>query len=703
MIMETIQWDYKIDDKIEFFDFEKSYEITQYRPINKTKGLDFNPDWFREDAITKQSSGRYNKSLFGTKSYREFWDERKRRCIEGYSVNGYRLTGDNYFFLNYYNLKTSSVDTINQSYGFPAFLVFQYEYFHYIEMCEILGYDIAVLKSRGIGWSEIAASFASRPYTMIPNYRILVSAFSDRHLGPTLDKIWKELDWLNGNTENAFKRVRMNINTKDHKRASKKDKDLTEYGHMSEIEGIIANDPDKLRGDRVQKLIYEEAGGDPMLIKKWVKGEALITVLGGKRVGMRIAFGTGGSSKASSMEGLKKMLLNPQSYNVLPVRHKFTKSGDYLTSGYFIPAYRIVYELIDKRGWCDPDACIKWYEKEREKRASDARDLLDYKAEYCFTIEEALIQTEDNLFPREELADQLTQLEIYKNGPKIQRGCLTWLRDSDDRPNGVKWRNDDNGNIQIIEHPLLTPPSEFDKGGDSYKNLYVGGIDSIDIGTADSANPSNKASSFCIVIKKRVLGLDNPQYVAMYKDRPKDPREAYENAAKLLTYYGCQAVLESTRTAILTYFRDHRYIHLLMKRPRSTMSDISKGNPNMYGAPATEKVITHQRELIYDFILDYSYTIGYVEMLNQLLEYSDERKKDFDIVAALGMAELGDEEMSMKKPEAREPKQKEFSDIGWYKDSRGYKHYGKIPKTDEERNERTRVNQSDSWLYKGDL
>ena len=93
MIMETIQWDYKIDDKIEFFDFEKSYEITQYRPINKTKGLDFNPDWFREDAITKQSSGRYNKSLFGTKSYREFWDERKRRCIEGYSVNGYRLTG----------------------------------------------------------------------------------------------------------------------------------------------------------------------------------------------------------------------------------------------------------------------------------------------------------------------------------------------------------------------------------------------------------------------------------------------------------------------------------------------------------------------------------------------------------------------------------------------------------------------------------
>ena len=102
-----------------------------------------------------------------------------------------------------------------------------------------------------------------------------------------------------------------------------------------------------------------------------------------------------------------------------------------------------------------------------------------------------------------------------------------------------------------------------------------------------------------------------------------------------------------------------------MKRPRSTMSDVSKGNPNMYGAPATVKVIEHYRELIYDFIIDYCYTIQFPEMLGQLLNYSDEKKKDFDIVAAMGMAELGDEEMSFKKPEAREPVQKQFQDIGW--------------------------------------
>ena len=182
----------------------------------------------------------------------------------------------------------------------------------------------------------------------------------------------------------------------------------------------------------------------------------------------------------------------------------------------------------------------------------------------------------------------------------------------------------------------------------------------------------------------------------MYKDRPKDPREAYDIAAKLLTYYNCQAVLESSRTAILTHFRDNKFTHLLMRRPRSTMSDITKGNSNMFGAPASVKTIEHYRELIYDFVLDYAYTIAYKEIVNQLLQYSDEKKKDFDIVAAMGMCELGDEEMSLRKPEAREKPGKVFQDIGWWKDSRGYKHYGPIPLTNDEKYARTRTRGEDS-------
>jgi homogentisate 1,2-dioxygenase len=73
--------------------------------------------------------------------------------------------------------------------SFPIFFVYQYEFFHYVEMCEILGYDVGLLKSRGIGFSEVMASLAARPYITTPNYRVVASAFSDRHLKPLLSKI----------------------------------------------------------------------------------------------------------------------------------------------------------------------------------------------------------------------------------------------------------------------------------------------------------------------------------------------------------------------------------------------------------------------------------------------------------------------------------------------------------------------------------
>ncbi|MBQ8132475.1 MAG: hypothetical protein IJ193_08290 [Bacilli bacterium] len=69
--------------------------------------------------------------------------------------------------------------------------------------------------------------------------------------------------------------------------------------------------------------------------------------------------------------------------------------------------------------------------------------------------------------------------------------------------------------------------------GSTFKNLYVAGIDAIDQGSDESAT-DNDVSDFCIVIKKRIRGMDDPKYVAMYKARPRRIREAYETAHKLL-------------------------------------------------------------------------------------------------------------------------------------------------------------------------
>lgn len=98
------EWDIKKDDKIEYFDPELSYEITGYKPITKTKGLDFNPEWFIKTRKEFEKNGKYCSHLKGSKRYDEFWKEEYIRCKYGMTVNGYTITGDNYFFLNFYQL-----------------------------------------------------------------------------------------------------------------------------------------------------------------------------------------------------------------------------------------------------------------------------------------------------------------------------------------------------------------------------------------------------------------------------------------------------------------------------------------------------------------------------------------------------------------------------------------------------------------------
>lgn len=69
------------------------------------------------------------------------------------------------------------------------FFTYQYEYFHYLELCELLKKDSGLLKSRGIGFSEIGAVLCARPFVTTKYFRVVASAFSDRHLKPLLSKI----------------------------------------------------------------------------------------------------------------------------------------------------------------------------------------------------------------------------------------------------------------------------------------------------------------------------------------------------------------------------------------------------------------------------------------------------------------------------------------------------------------------------------
>lgn len=148
------EWDVEKDEEIRYFDPKLSYELTGYRPINMVDGKDFDPKPFREVAEVYERTKSFTEYPPGSKPYQDFWREQLRRCVEGYTIGRYRITGDHYFFLNFYRMSTVITDSTKQVSGrdesFPSFLAKQYEFFHYVEMCEYLGKDVVLLKARGL-------------------------------------------------------------------------------------------------------------------------------------------------------------------------------------------------------------------------------------------------------------------------------------------------------------------------------------------------------------------------------------------------------------------------------------------------------------------------------------------------------------------------------------------------------------------------
>lgn len=667
------EWDVPITEEIHYFDPELSYELTGYRPITMEKGLDFDPTPFREMATIFENKGKYTEFPEGSKPWRDLWLREVDRMQNGYTVGKYRLTGDNYYFINYYRMQTipdDKVAGVGRSENFPSFLAKQYEWFHYVEMAEKLHLDAGTLKARGTGWSEMTAAMSVRPYTTNRAYKVLLTCEADDKLQPLRDKCWLQLDWLNMNTSGGLRHVRQKMNNNDTKRASKVTRDGQEFGWMSEIRTIVVDNPNKVRGKRVDRLVYEEAGSAKQLIKAWIQGASL-TQLGGVHFGTRIFLGTGGDDVA--VGGLGTIFSNPIGFDVLPYKNYDTYDGKPDYTAFFAPAHKFALskKYLDSRGVTNWPELKKYYENQRSKLSGKA--FLDECAEHCFVPEEALAKTGANVFDAELISEQMTNIKIRNLGAKITPMALEWDKNAPDYSK-VNAYESSTSKLLVVEPPLKDPE------GNVWKNLYVAGIDGIDIGTDNSAT-DNDVSDFCIVIKKRVFGTNEPKYVAIYKDRPRDIRIAYMIALKLLTWYNCKAMFEFTKVGFQQFLVERKKDHFLLERPQYAVSVKNKraGNKKLLGVPGTEAVIKHGLELIQNFLSDYYYTIDYPDMLEELLKYTYENKRKFDMIAAMGCCEIGDEALTGITPVKANIINKQWKDIGWYKNDKGYMQFGVIP------------------------
>ena len=339
--------------------------------------------------------------------------------------------------------------------------------------------------------------------------------------------------------------------------------------------------------------------------------------------------------------------------------------------------------------------------------AGNVETIIKDTANELHNGEEAFSLEGDNKFNKVNVAEQLTRIRALKQCPPIETGFLEYAfkdgKHAEENINGFKWIPNQNGKIKILEHPIWTLPQKEDENGkviwsppsERIRNLYVIGIDGIDIGKAQTSEYTKDPSDFCLTVFKRAYGLEEPQFVAMYKDRPNDVRECYKIAIKLAQYYNAVINIEATRQSIIPYARERKLLKLFMRRPRATLTDSMINTNKQYGTPATPAIIDHQTDLMADYVNDYCHLIWFDEMLDELNRYTDENKRKFDIVAAACMALLADEELQGMVPKMVETKVDTWEQIGYYTDEQGRRRYGVIPN----KNTQIPINNNFGQLY----
>lgn len=230
-----------------------------------------NSDKFREPAITFQQTGKYCNFASNTSEYYAYWDEQKRRCLDGYTADdGDYISGYNYFYLNFCPISRIVNKLINgknkrvTEVTFPDFWDYDYYYFNAVREAELEGKHLCVLKARRRGYSYKGGSMLCRNYYLIPNSKSFVYAGNKQYLTEDgiLTKAWDYMNFIDKHTAWGKKR---SVNTAMRKRAGFYTKDEfgneIELGYKSEIQGVTLKDnPNVVRGKRAQLILFEEGG-----------------------------------------------------------------------------------------------------------------------------------------------------------------------------------------------------------------------------------------------------------------------------------------------------------------------------------------------------------------------------------------------------------------------------------------------------------
>ena len=521
-------------------------------------------------------NGYYTDALDGTKEYYDFWDKERNRCLYGFELNGVRITGYHYFYLNYCPIDRAVDEVLpdgtvqaRRERTFPAFYDGDYHYYHAVDTCRKENKHMSVLKARRKGFSYKAGSMLARNYFHLRNSKNFVFAEQKEYLtgDGLLSKTWDFISFIDDNT--AWTQPRL-IDKEMHKQSGyKKRVNGTDValGMKSQIIGVSLKDnPHKVRGKAGELIFFEEAGSFSGLLTAW---EIAMPTMkqGSKTLGTMIAFGTGGE-EGHGFESLEELFYHPEAYNCLAFDNEWDAGAMGTKCGYFVPIYQNLDGFIDEDGNSLINDAKEFEEAAREnkKKANDPKALDQYTAEHPFTPQEATLQTTINIFDVTSLKEQYNRVKAHNLEKEGTAGVLYHKGEGVEfRPDpGVKpitkfpHRKDDNltGGVVVYENPFKT------KEGNIPHNLYIICHDPY----AQGRSTTNQSLGAAYVIK-RPNNLSKPDdiIVASYVGRPETQDEYNRNLFLLADYYNAKIGFENDRGELIAYAKRYRKLHKLQE------------------------------------------------------------------------------------------------------------------------------------------
>ncbi len=507
----------------------------------------------------------YCDAPIGTRIWNEYWDEQDRRCKEGYTVGGVRITGEHYAYLNFARIKMRIGEgkTARRYESFPAFLDMDYYYYHELEQAKINREGIIVAKSRRKGFSFKGAFNCVYEYNWYRGSFNIIAAFMGDYSQSTMNMALDMLNFINKHTDWAKRKL---IDTRTHIKSGFKEVKnniQVDSGYLSEIMTMSFKDnPFKSIGKGANIMLFEEAGKWPGLIDAYMLSKPLFAD-GDILIGIPIIYGTGGDMEGGTQD-FSEMYYSPSAYGLRTYKNVWDDNG-IGEAGWFVSDAWYKPPFVDINGNSDFEGARKSNDHARElvKKSGTKRAYDKTVTQHPNTPAEAFLRVTGNRFPSTDLLARLSRLEADTRITDAQfigdlvtteDGSIEWKLNPKLRPISkfpLKGDDDTEGCVVIFEHPQT----------DEYNQLEYGRyIASCDPYSQDQSTTESLGSCF-------VYDRLTKRIVAEYTARPETSNEYYEQVRRLLLYYNATCLYENQVPGLFQYLEGKNQAYLLMDQP----------------------------------------------------------------------------------------------------------------------------------------